>query len=152
LLVHGELDPVAELGLPGVLLLRDLDVHAEGRGSELGDLVELVGEMATESVRDVHVTSDDVDLNEWVLLLSGCGRSEPGRDVSSAGLRTSCARGFRPVVARGTQHATIRWKFSARPTPGGFRSGAAPASPGGAGPDGRGWHPRRRDDHRTEDL
>src|SRR5699024_6237253 len=42
LLVHGELDPVAELGLPGVLLLRDLDVHAEGRGSELGDLVELV--------------------------------------------------------------------------------------------------------------
>ena len=100
-LVHGELDPVAELGLTGVLLLRDLHVDAERRGSELGDLVELLGEMTAETIRDVHVTSDDIDLHEWFLLLSGCGRSEPGRDGSSAG----CAppdRGGLAHVWRGT--------------------------------------------------
>src|SRR5699024_12444410 len=107
---------------------------------------------STKAVWYVHLTSDDVDRHEWILLLSGCGRSEPGRDGSSAGCRTSCGRGSRPDVASGTQHATIRWMFSAHPSSGRLRSGSAPASPGGAGPDGRGRHPRRRDDHRTEDL
>src|SRR5699024_4809532 len=59
----GDLDPLADLGLPLVGLVTHHDVDALYAWSKLRDLGQLLVEVGTESIRDLHVTSGDDNLH-----------------------------------------------------------------------------------------
>jgi hypothetical protein len=100
----GDLDPLAPVGLTGVLLVRELDVEADDAGVQPFRGGELRGDVVPEVVRDLHVAAFDDDVHAASSCGQGRGTNDGSRYCSARGrsCRSSvrCGPGTRPTPRR----------------------------------------------------